>query len=284
MHLVHVHDVDFAFAVPALMATPPLVTTDQLVRHYRSRLKKLALDNQLPGSAAEWHVRSGRAYREICAVAQDIRADLIVLATHGRTGLKRMMLGSTAEKVIQYAPCPVVVVRENERDFSKLPSERSKGAAGLGVKKIVVPVDFSAAAGEGLRYAIWFAKQYRARLIVVHTIQVQPFLPPDGLSRTHVPSPGVIERAARMRARQFLKTIDSQKVDYEMTIQIGPPAHEICRFADEIGADLIITSTHGQTALAHALMGSVAEHVVRYAHCPVLVIPTRKRIEFLNKG
>jgi nucleotide-binding universal stress UspA family protein len=77
-----------------------------------------------------------------------------------------------------------------------------------------------------------------------------------------------------MRARKFLKQVDFAGVTYKMEIQSGMPAHEICRFAEQAKVELIITSTHGQSALAHVLIGSTAEHVVRYAHSPVLVVPT----------
>lgn len=272
VHLVYVHDIDFAYAVPALMTPSPLISTGDVERRLRKDLDKLAKQFGLPGSAAERHVRKGRAYREICELASEIGAELIVIATHGRTGLRRLMLGSTAERVVRHAPCPVFVVRERERD--RLDGGKGKTAA-LQITKVLVPLDFSDSSRQGLLYAISVAKRFGASLILLHAIQVQPFIPAEG-HRVHerMPAPGVIERAARLRARKFLKQIDFAGVTYEMEIQSGTPAHEICRFAENADVDLIITSTHGQTALAHVLIGSTAEHVVRYAHSPVLVVPT----------
>ena len=62
-------------------------------------------------------VRRGHPYHEIDRIANDIRADLIVVSTHGRTGLRHLLLGSVAERVIRHAPCPVLVVREKEHEF-----------------------------------------------------------------------------------------------------------------------------------------------------------------------
>lgn len=272
VHLVYVHDIDFAYAVPALMASSPLISSGDVERRLRKDLDKLAKKFELPGATSERHVRTGRAYREICEVASKIGADLIVIATHGRTGLRRLMLGSTAERVVRHAPCPVLVVREREREFV----EPAKGkSAALHITQILVPIDFSDSSREGLLYAISFARRFGASLILLHAIQVMPFIPADGHSaHERMPAPGVIERAARMRARKFLKQVDFAGVTYQMEIQSGAPAHEICRFAENAGVELIITSTHGQTGLAHALIGSTAEHVVRYAHSPVLVVPT----------
>jgi nucleotide-binding universal stress UspA family protein len=271
-HLVYVHDIDFAYAVPALLTSPPLISSGEVEQRLRKDLGKLAKQFELPGSTAERHVRTGRAYGQICEVASEIGAELIVIATHGRTGLRRLMLGSTAERVVQHAPCPVLVVREKEREFLEV----AKGkAAALHITKILVPLDFSESSREGLLYAISFAKRFDASLILLHAIQVQPFIPADGhAAHERMPAPGVIERAARLRARKFLKQVDFAGVPHEMEIQSGQPAHEICRFAENARAELIITATHGQSALAHALIGSTAEHVVRYAHSPVLVVPT----------
>jgi nucleotide-binding universal stress UspA family protein len=274
-HLVYVHDVDFAYAVPALMSTSPMIATEEVERRYRKDLAKLAKQFDLSGSRLEQHVRAGRAYQEISELASKVGAQLIVIATHGRTGLRRLMLGSTAERVVRHAPCPVLVVREREREFFDLGKGKSGAQAALHISKILVPVDFSDSSREGLLYAISFARRFDASLILLHAIQVQPFIPAEGHAvHERMPAPGVIERAARLRARKFLKEVDFGGVNYEMEIQAGAPAHEICRFAENASVELIITSTHGQTGLAHALIGSTAEHVVRYAHSPVLVVPT----------
>jgi nucleotide-binding universal stress UspA family protein len=64
-------------------------------------------------------VRNGRSFHEIVSAARSLKSDLIVISTHGRTGLSRALLGSTTERVVQHAPCPVLVVRPNEREFLK---------------------------------------------------------------------------------------------------------------------------------------------------------------------
>jgi nucleotide-binding universal stress UspA family protein len=275
VHLVYVHDVDFSYAVPALINSSPMIATEEVERGYRKDLEKLAKQFDLTGSKLERHVRTGRAYREISDLASKVGAQLIVIATHGRTGLRRLMLGSTAERVVRHAPCPVLVVREREREFLDLGKDKKAAQAVLHISKILVPLDFSDSSREGLLYAISFAKRFGASLILLHAIQVQPFIPAAGDAvHERMPAPGVIERAARLRSRKFLKEVDFGGVNYEMEIQAGAPAHEICRFAENAKVELIITSTHGQTGLAHALIGSTAEHVVRYAHSPVLVVPT----------
>jgi nucleotide-binding universal stress UspA family protein len=74
----------------------------------------------------------------------------------------------------------------------------------------------------------------------------------------------------------LLRGVDFKGVSYSTLIQVGNPAQQICQYAEDRGYDLIINATYGYTGLAHVLIGSVAEHVVRHAHCPVLVVPTRE--------
>jgi nucleotide-binding universal stress UspA family protein len=91
-----------------------------------------------------------------------VKADLIVIASHGHTGFKYLALGSTAEKTVRHAPCPVLVVREAARGPIKTASE------GIILEKILVPVDFSECAKEGARYASVFGTRVGADLLLIN--------------------------------------------------------------------------------------------------------------------
>jgi universal stress protein A len=115
--LVHVTQV---FSVPVELGymPPDLVGTQrELVNSARAGLQKLCAAEIGARVRAQVQVREGVAWQEIVAAAQDTNADLIILATHGYTGVKHVLLGSVAERVVRLAPCPVLVVRERERDF-----------------------------------------------------------------------------------------------------------------------------------------------------------------------
>jgi nucleotide-binding universal stress UspA family protein len=85
------------------------------------------------------------------------------------------------------------------------------------------------------------------------------------------------EDAVKEEMQELVSKLQSQRVTVEGVIELGVPAQEICDYARNHDVDLIITSTHGRTGLTHVLIGSTAEHVVRFAHCPVLVMPSHKR-------
>jgi nucleotide-binding universal stress UspA family protein len=276
LHLVHVHEIDYSYAAPALLMTlPPVVTEGELADESRSGLTKLGEQYAIAGKAPQCHVKIGRAFDEICKVASEMGADLIVIATHGHTGLKHLLLGSTAERVVRHSPCPVLIVRELEREFAEpREGEQRSRRPPLHIRQILVPVDFSECSRRGLDYALTLAKTCGATVLLLHVVPLVPYIPSEGfVTYERGPSSELLERAAKEQMRKFVEETDFADVPHEVGIRPGRPAHEICRYSDEKHADLIVTSTHGATGLAHVLIGSTAEHVVRYAHCPVLVVP-----------
>jgi nucleotide-binding universal stress UspA family protein len=200
-------------------------------------------------------VRGAAPFHEICKIAQEIPADLILMPTHGYTGLKHVFLGSTAERVVRHSPSPVFVARPKK--------QRSKIAPQLSIKKILVPVDFSDCSREGLNYAIRFANEFGARIILLHATYLGYIYSTDGTAIYDVRG---LQKAAResveQQMRELARTVNFGRVKFEIICTGGSPALDICDFAKDHNVDLIITSTHGVTGLEHALIGSVAERVV----------------------
>ncbi|MEO6871357.1 MAG: universal stress protein [Chthoniobacterales bacterium] len=215
---------------------------------------------------AGFHVRAGRPFAQICQLAGEMHADLITLSTQGRTGWERALLGSTTERVIRHAPCPVLVVR-------RLRVGRKRE---LKLQKIVVPVDFSERSARGLNYAIGLAQLFEAEIALLHVVRLRYDLPSIVVYSNSKLSRWARE-AAETRMADLLGQTDFDDVKVTATIKIGAAAQKICRYALTIGADLILTSTHGRTGLPHVLIGSTAEQIVRYAKSPVLVVPTRNK-------
>ena len=103
---------------PEFAAVPLVMERDAELATRRKQLKALARESIEPRLLEKTLVRSGTPFHEITEAARTLRADLIILATHGYTGVKRVLLGSTAERVVRHAPCPVLVVREKEHGFA----------------------------------------------------------------------------------------------------------------------------------------------------------------------
>lgn len=141
--------------------------------------------------------------------------------------------------------------------------------------KILVPVDFSEHSTKALKYAIAFAEQFGAELVVVHIVE-QMMYPGDWM----YPPIAVTEWAGEKREQVLGKLAEltaSAKVKTEHMVRIGRAWQEIGEIAIEKECDLVVIATHGYTGLKHVLLGSVAEKVIRHAHCPVLTVRADER-------
>jgi nucleotide-binding universal stress UspA family protein len=143
----------------------------------------------------------------------------------------------------------------------------------MNLKRILFPTDFSHTGDAALAFATTLAKQYEGRLIIVH-VQEAPLAYGGGEMYYGIPEPSTDEV---MEMLHEVKPTDPN-VPVEYRLVTGDPAEAVVHLAEEDGIDLIVLGSHGRTGLTRLLMGSVAEAIVRKAHCPVLVYkqPVRK--------
>jgi universal stress protein A len=153
--------------------------------------------------------------------------------------------------------------------------------AGITLKRILVPIDFSALSKKALQYALRFAEEFGADVTLLHVIE--PEVPPafDGF----MIAPPVIASGSRARCANRLKELAGSLAvrgtgHIESTVRTGLAAYEIVEAAKEFDLDLIVIATHGYTGWKHFAIGSTAERVVRAAPCPVLVV-REKEHEFV---
>ncbi|MCD6048837.1 MAG: UspA domain protein [Verrucomicrobia bacterium] len=144
------------------------------------------------------------------------------------------------------------------------------------LQRILVPVDFSDCSRKALQYAIAFVEEFSGELFLVHV--VEPYFVTGELGVDMISLIGDVEKSAKKHLEALQKTI---KPGCRIGLRRGTPAQEIINEAKAIGADLIITATHGRSGLGHIFMGSVAERVVQHAPCPVLVVRENER-EFVK--
>ena len=175
--------------------------------------------------------------------------------------------------------------RRRVRPLAKQVGASSPSAApaarGLQLKKVLVPIDFSAPSLQALKYAVAFAGRFGASICLVHVVEPASFLN----DLRNVPL-AVSDREAANKLHHKLVMLARQQIDPLTPVRprvcIGKPFDEIVRIAKTFQADLIIIATHGRTGLKHVFMGSVAENVVRLAPCPVLVVREHEH-EFLKR-
>jgi nucleotide-binding universal stress UspA family protein len=274
VHLAHVHQPyypdGFTVHVPPVFPYSPYGYEQEAEKKAARELILLAKKHGLSPSATHLLVGAS-AYDEICRLARELPADLVVMPTHGRTGVEHVFLGSTAERIVQHSPCPVFVARHRT------------GATARGIKNILVPVDYSKCSLGGLRYAIDLAKKVAARLIVLHVVDLGPQLMTEGCGVYHLsPYKEAAGHASKPQMRAFLRGVNFGSVPFKTSAIAGFCPEGICRAAEKEKVDLIIMSTHGRTGLEHVLIGSIAERVVQHAPCAVLVVPSHSAMRAAN--
>lgn len=203
--------------------------------------------------------------------------DVIVIGTHGRSAMSRLMVGSVAEHVVRTASCPVLTVRHPEHDFVE------EGAM-IGLKQVVVATDFGDAAEAALAYGREFARTFGARLVLLHVVDnvlTRPYAA-EGYVAAYPQLQQEIETAARKQLDALI-TEDNRRTlaANAVILKSNNPAAAIVDYARDANVDIVIMGTHGRGAVAHMLMGSVAERVVRTAPCPVLTVRHPER-EFIR--
>lgn len=142
------------------------------------------------------------------------------------------------------------------------------------LRRILVPTDFSKFSQIALVYATAFAEKFAAELYLLHVVQDLAVFIPDMITVAPPPSPTVAEmtRAVHDAFDRIVKENQLERLTIHREVREGTPFYEIVRFAQEQDIDLIVMGTHGHTGLAHMLLGSVTEKVVRKAPCPVLTV------------
>lgn len=206
-------------------------------------------------------VRGVSAAPALLDYAYDHSIDLIVMGTHGRRGVRRMLLGSVAEEVVRGAPCPVLTIQGSE------------GARAAEVQKILVPVDFSKHARRALVHARSLADAFGGRLTLLHVIEekLHPAFYGIALRSIYDADPFIEDKALAHLKKEF-GAIGGQEEEADFVVRYGVAPGQILDVAAEISPDLIVMGTHGLTGLDRFLMGSVAEKVVRRAPCPVFTV------------
>lgn len=211
------------------------------------------------GLACEIRWLEGPAAPAIAAEAAKCAADLIVMGSHGRTGVRYALLGSVAARVARTAPCPVLTVKQS-------------APLSPALRAIVVAMDFSDPAQRALAAARTLASVCGpSHLVLVHA----QYVPPDlaaSLAEQRMQLPGPDDPRIAEQLEAILVELQDAGISSEYITESGHPAEVLPRVATRLGADLIALGTHGRRGLSRALLGSVAEHVLRAAPMAVLTV------------
>ncbi|HEV8191166.1 MAG TPA: universal stress protein, partial [Ktedonobacterales bacterium] len=213
----------------------------------------------------------GEPEEAIKMAAHDEQCDLIVVAAQPRQGLETLVHPRLTPRLEAHAAIPVLIWPEG------IPADATEGPLAHAGAPVLVPLDGSPYAEEALPLAASLAREFRRSLTLVHVVA------PGVLAVTSADAAAVAEmeiESDERVAREYLKGIRHRMaattgLPVESMIRMGDPADEFLHLAESHPGSLIVMSTHGRSGLARFFIGSVAGHIVRRAHVPVLIIPPR---------
>lgn len=229
------------------------------------RLEKLTAS--LAGIPHRSYVRHGQVWNNLAPIIEENQVDLIVLGTHGRTGLGKLLLGSVAEDILRHAPCPVLTIGPKVTGRDKLPAFRNPGRdlvpLELDLRQILLATNFAPSSERLTRVAVSLAAEFCSRLTLVHVLE-------DYTQLGSNPEP--ITESTR-RLRELVPPGAPLQNAPETVLEFGSAHERILKVATDREADLIVIGarTKAEAGTTH-LPWSNTYRVIAHAHCPVLTI------------
>ena len=265
--LFHVIPPDIPFGSELLYVPPPPVSSRGL------RLAKLeelvefrdAIDHA--GVPVETVLWMGDVAHEIRQAARDRSVDLLVMGTHGRTGIGRLVLGSVTEAILRRPPVPVLTVHRPLPSRSRL------------FRHVLCAVDVSEWSAGTVGFAVALSGDGAEHLTVLSVIEDLPEL--QARARGHFSLEEVeryrldLERATVAELQERIPDEARTACRIEEIVRFGQAHREILEVAEDEGADLIVMGSPGKGALDRLVFGSTVRGVIRAARCPVLIVPSR---------
>lgn len=214
-----------------------------------------------PDTAVETVIRMGSPHNEIVWLVENLDRPLVVMASRGRSGIPRQVIGSVTMRIIHSVDCPVFVVKSTSVETGP-------------IQRVLVPLDGSGFAESALDVVLSLFPPDVLDLSLIRVLDFSswrrlPFVRAD------------YQQDARRSADEYLERVvsDLEKRGIAVTAEVreGPAAEQIRRLAAERNVDLVAMATHGRTGLKRVLMGSAAESVLREIPLPLLLVPPRVR-------
>jgi nucleotide-binding universal stress UspA family protein len=245
------------------------LATEKTRRDAQELEHQLLESGALAGLNYEFIVREGSVWEQLELVIREKQVDLVVVGTHGRGGLGKLLLGSIAEKIFRHADCFVVTVGPGSYEDSLVEKTQA-------VRPFLFATNFGPASLHALRYATSFANHFGARLVALHVLPAAPL--PEGFHWSSTGNLLQMRDQARLASQKRFEDLTLQNgpmaIKPELMVKFGIPGEQILQASHDLKADLIVLGlTHHRHIETESHMPwAVAYKVVCGARCPVLTI------------
>jgi nucleotide-binding universal stress UspA family protein len=252
LHLAHVIRPEAYEAVPPMAITAAL---EQTRLYAEKQMSEVLISGRLRGIPHQVLIGEGDFWPVLSGMIRNNEVDLIVAGTHGRTGVRKLLLGSVAEEMFRLAKCPVLTVGPHvPRDV----------AAEVGFRNILFATDFSPNSGTAAAYALSLAQEHCARLTLLHAV--------EEASKSSQANTTMLRSHFTQLLKEFVPPEAGQWCDPEYVVEFGEAADTILKVAADRRADLIVMGVRKSATFPGHLPPSTSYRVVCVAHSPVLTI------------
>lgn len=269
LHIAHIMS-PASYLIPSQPGEP--VTMDSIHEAARADVRERmeTVASHLKTVPHHSYVREGEVWESLSDIIRTHEIDLLIVGTHGRTGVEKLVLGSKAEEILRQATCPVLTVGPKIGGRAKLTAIDSEGKdlapVEISLRQIVYATDFSPESLAAAPFATSLAQEFQARLTLLNVMEKY-----TDMDR----QPGPIDLALQ-RLEKLVPEEASLWCSPRPSVQFGPPADCILQEAEDFKADLIVLGVRaaaGHLGAATHLPWATAHKVIAQAHCPVLTIP-----------
>jgi len=237
---------------------------EEVVAYAKSEVARMTSSCALESEAL---IGSGHAADEIERFVKERKIDLVIAATHGRSGFKRLLLGSVTARLMRNLSCPLLIIQDHGEGNAETPTE--KGPFG----KIMVGCDFSQDAETAFLYGISLAQEFEAELHLVHV--VEPMVYKDLLLSTTAGAEQFYADLHRKLEKKLMKLVPEEVLNWcslQTAMPGGHPDVRLREYADEKDIDLIVVGLRGRGLMESLFLGSTTDRIVHNAPCPVLAV------------
>ncbi len=263
--LIICHVIDLSsVAIYGEFQLDPIGQQNRIIDDAKDQLETLTGDQPV-----DWEpmITVGKPADEILRAVEEEEIDLVISATRGRSGLKRLILGSVTERLMLTLPCPLLVLRSPEHQFI------SSADHAIRLKKILVGCDFSPDSDQAFTHALSLAQEFEAELHLANVIETPA---QSTILKSESSAVDEIQEDFRNLIRQKLKDLVPEEARNWCTPQTGilegQPYEELARYAESNDIDMIVMGIRGHGLMKTLFLGSTTDRVVRRAPCPVLSV------------
>lgn len=255
LYLLHVVEPYPLYQKMRFPSVPAHAMLEEVVLKMRTQLQDLATGPEFAGLHVDTDAHIGKPFVELIRATRSWNANLVVVGVSARG--EGRFLGSTGERVLRKSPVPVLIAKQE-----LIP----------GPKTVLVPIDFSDGSKKAAAEAVALVRGFGGRAIFLHILDLAEYVYPAAYGATPIILPPLTPDDLEPDWQQFLATLPLSGITWEKQTREGRAASRIVETAHECNADLVVMGTHGRTGLAHVLLGSVAESVLRLTDCSVLTV------------